>query len=426
MQKKSDEEIRQAINSINWDFADYSSMKYPLDINSIPWYPASFPAPIPKYLTALLSDSEAVVFDPFGGKATTAVEALKQRRKFVYNDLNPHAVSIMECTVQALSQPGPETDFLKLVQKDKDYINRGSIIVEHTNYKGKKEKNITSRLSVTILDSLSQSGIQRDVMYWFHADTLAELLHIHNYIKRFKGYKLGIRKLAFISILKDVCSQRGHFSYVTDNCKPDEMRYYNAYKAYLEMLERIQMACIDFTRQYKVINKKTDLKRISKMCIIHSGDASDCSFLADQSVDLVITSPPYLCAQDYILTMRLNDFFFPDEGFKSLPLHELGPRRLRTRPNIVESYFLEMKKVGDEIYRVLKNNSYYCLIIGQGKGKVSKGIDVVGKIVDTFLACGFEEIAHTNRAISYRTNRIGGVDKEDILIFKKGNNVINN
>ena len=426
MQKKSDEEIRQAINSINWDFSDYSSMKYPLDINSIPWYPASFPAPIPKYLIALLSHPGAVVFDPFGGKGTTAVEALKQRRKFVYNDLNPHAVSIMECTLQALSQPGFETDFLNLVQKDKDYINRGAIIVEHANYKGKKENNITSRLSVTILDSLLQSGIQREAMYWFHADTLAELLHIYNYIKSFKGYKLGIRKLAFISILKDVCSQRGHFSYVTDNCKPDVMRYYNAYKAYLEMLERIQMACIDFTRQYKVINKKTDLKRISKMCIIHSGDATDSSFLADQSVDLVITSPPYLCAQDYILTMRLNDFFFPDEGFKDLPLHELGPRRLRTRPNIVESYFHEMKKVGDEIYRVLKNDSYYCLIIGQGKGKVSKGIDVVEKIIDNFLACGFEEIARTNRTISYRTNRIGGVDKEDILIFKKGNNAINN
>ena len=43
------------MEKINWDFGDYNTSKYPLDLNSIPWYPATFPAPIPKLLIGLLS-----------------------------------------------------------------------------------------------------------------------------------------------------------------------------------------------------------------------------------------------------------------------------------------------------------------------------------------------------------------------------------
>ena len=82
MVKRAEDEILQSLNIINWEFKDYNSAKYPLDINSIPWYPATFPAPIPKYLIGLLSEPGDMVFDPFGGKGTTAIEALKQKRKF--------------------------------------------------------------------------------------------------------------------------------------------------------------------------------------------------------------------------------------------------------------------------------------------------------------------------------------------------------
>ena len=70
-------------------------MKFPLDINSIPWYPATLPPPIPKFLIALLTKDNDIVFDPFGGKGTTAIEAIKQNRRFCYNDLNPYAVDII-------------------------------------------------------------------------------------------------------------------------------------------------------------------------------------------------------------------------------------------------------------------------------------------------------------------------------------------
>ena len=117
--------------------------------------------------------------------------------------------------------------------------------------------------------------------------------------------------------------------------------------------------------------------------------------------------------------MRLNDFFYPKEGFKNLPFREIGPRRLRTRPGIVTAYFNDMDFVFQEMYRVLKENAYFCLIIGQGKGKVSSGIDVIKEIKLHAEKNGFNELYGTTRSISYRTNRIGGVDEENLIIYKK-------
>lgn len=426
MAKRSENEILYSMKSINWGFEDYNSSKYPLDLNSIPWYPATFPAPIPKYLIGLLSDPGDLVFDPFGGKGTTAVEALKQRRRFIYNDINPHAVSIMRCLRDAVLQDGDEDRIFTMVSEDRRALHEAAIIGDHQSYRGKDDESVFQKLPESIENDLSSRSIKRDAIYWFHADTLLELIRLFDYTNTFEGIPRQIHKLAFLSILKEVSSQRGHFSYVTDNCKPSEMKYYNAIDAYTEMIDRIQRACADYIRQYVVINKANDLQKMGKLCVIHEGDAKDCSYIPNSYVDLVVTSPPYLCAQDYTLTMRLNDIFFPKEGFGKLPYKEIGPRRMRTRPGIVDSYFNDMQLVIEEIYRVLRDNSFFCLIIGQGKGKVSKGVNVIERIKCFAEKIGFIEFFHTTRNISYRTNRIGGVDKEEIILYRKKTSVTNN
>lgn len=405
------------MKKINWDFGDYNSAKYPLDLNSIPSYPATFPAPIPKYLIGLLSEPYDIVFDPFGGKGTTAIEALKQRRRFIYNDLNPHAVSIMYYLMDAINQKSKENLYIDEQINIAGFVSGG----DHTSYPGKNKESIYSHLPNGFEDELSSRRINNDAIYWFHVDTLHELILLYDYINSHCDNDRGIRRLAFISILKEVNSQRRHFSYITDNCKPTQIKYYNAIESYINMFTRIQKACVDFSRQYEAINKIQDLHEISRSCLIHEGDSRNCSYIQNESVDLIITSPPYLCAQDYTLSMRLNDFFFPNNGFICMPLKEIGPRRLRTKSGIVEDYFSDMKLVLHEIYRVLKMNGFFCLVIGQGKGNVSKGINVIEKVKTLASESGFIEIFNTTRTISYRTNRIGGVDTEDVIVYQKRN-----
>ena len=418
MEKSINDSLILDLERINWGFEDYNSAKYPLDINSIPWYPATFPAPIPKYLIALLSEAGDIVLDPFGGKGTTAVEALKQQRRFIYNDLNPHAVMIVNCLLDSLNNSISEMNLKDMVQSDKIALLKNNNI-DTTSYSGKIPENIIPAIGAATIERVANYGIKEDVIYWYHKSTLNELLDIFDYISQYTGSENSIRKLAFISILKEVSSQRGHFSYVTDNCKPLEMKYYSAFEAYMDMLERIILASLDFKRQYEILNKNNDLAKVVNQSYVVSGNAKKMNTIHDSSVDLVLTSPPYLCAQDYVLTMRLNDFFFPNQGFLDLPVKEIGPRKLRRKPTIVEDYFSDMGSVTDEIYRVLKTGCYYVLVIGQGKGKVTTGIDVIERVISDTIEKGFKKIFQRTRTISYRTNRIGGVDKEDIIIFQK-------
>lgn len=220
------EKLKQTLSQINWNFTDYNSIKYPLDINSIPWYPATFPAPIPKFLIALLTNEGDTVLDPFGGKGTTSVEALKQNRAFYYNDLNPFAVDITKLIVNSLRYcnlnvsllEGLKIDVIKL-EKLKSHTYLEDIIIT----KDTKANDLLKFYTENMEERLVQNHISEEAIWWYHVDTLTELLNIFEMVRLKEDSEndiFNIEKLAFVTILKDVSSQRGHFTYVTDNCRP--------------------------------------------------------------------------------------------------------------------------------------------------------------------------------------------------------------
>lgn len=419
--------LKQTLSQINWDFADYNSIKYPMDINSIPWYPATFPAPIPKFLIALLTKEGDIVLDPFGGKGTTCVEALKQSRLFCYNDLNPFAVDIIKSITDSLHYYSLEPSMLGKIETDKikeEKLNSKTYVQDIAISKETREADLLKLYPQDIKERLERNQVSRETIWWYHADTLIELLNILETAELKGGHHnniLNIKKLALVTILKDVSSQRGHFTYVTDNCRPKILHYNDAVSAYASMLERIKLSIEEFLKQDKLTNKTNQLEQRIENSHVHKGDARKLEWLRDSSIDLVITSPPYLCAQDYIKTMRLCNFFFPDDDFERLSANEIGARSKRKgKPSkVVNEFYDDMKKVFKEIHRVLKRDKFFCLIIGQGQGKVTKGYDTIADLISKAEECGFRIFDRAQRNISYKSVRIGGVDTEDIVILQK-------
>lgn len=420
-------ELEQILREINWDFADYSSTKYPLDINSIPWYPATFPVPIPKFLISLLTNESDIVLDPFGGKGTTSIEALKQNRTFFYNDINPFAVEIVKDIIGSLYYSKIDLSILTELCKEKSGLKRLKSETYRFDIRVEKdmeESDILKYYPNNILKRLDKIEISHEAIWWYHVDTLIELLNIIETIESDSNRKNGlyvIKKFAFTSILKDVSSQRGHFTYVTDNCHPKTLHYYDAISAYTVMLERIKLSVTEFLKQNKLTNKNDKFMQSIAESYIHQGDARKLEWIDDEIVDLVVTSPPYLCAQDYIKTMRLCNLFYPNIGFSELPSKEIGPRSKRRgkTDKVVLEFYKDMNKVFKEIHRVLKQKKFFCLIIGQGKGRITKGYDTISDLRAIALECGFEEFFCTKRKISYKSVRIGGVDTEEIIIYQK-------
>lgn len=417
----------QTLNQVNWDFSDYSSQRFPLDVNSMSWYPATFPPPIPKFLIALLTAPQNIVFDPFGGSGTTVIEAIKQNRPFLYNDLNPFVVDEVRNIVSVLRESSLRPYLLQTLKKqDEEYLSANVVkgFCKEEIYKGKSAEVIREKYPQKMLEKMKSLGVSEELILWYHIDTLNELLQLYELASSDQDIgMLSARKYAFVSILKEVCSQRGHFTYITDNCRPANLRYYNAFSAYLSILNRLTISVDDFLRQFVVSNGEANLVRLIDQSTICCGDARKMSWVDNQSVDLILTSPPYLCAQDYIKTMRLNNLFFPNEGFDKLPGQEIGSRASRKRkngPEVVNKFYDDMRAFCGEAERVLKKNKFFCLIIGQGKAKAIEGHDTIGELSTMIIQdFGFQKIYETSRTIGYKWNRLGGVDHEKIIIFQK-------
>jgi DNA modification methylase len=401
-----DEQLKQTLEQINWDFSEYNSAKYPLDINSIHWYLASFPPPIPMYLISLLSKESDIIFDPFGGAGTTAIEALSLNRKFIYNELNPFAVDILKSKITILQRSATAPNFLN---------NEENLIKQYLLQENK-----------TFINS---HKISEEVIKWYHDTTLTELCTIINLLHNSPDADESdslIRWCAFSSILKAVCSQTDHITYVTDNCWPKNLIYKNAIKLYINQINLFRLSAIEFHKRYAAFfSNGSDLFARIDQSIIHSGDSRKMPWLEDLSVDLVITSPPYLCAQDYIKTMRLTNMFFQNQEITQKMQFEIGPRRKRgsDADKTVKEYYSDMDSVFSEIYRVLRPDKYFCLIIGRGSVKKMLQFDIIGDIKQNLQnKYNFRLEYEAKRNIWSRRIHIGGVSEEHILIFRKTDN----
>ena len=394
------------LQEINWDFSDFISTKYPLDMNSIPWYPATFISPIPRLLVASLSKQGDVVLDPFGGKGTTAIETALQNRIPLYGDINPFAADMTSGLFAALEYV--------LYQENGLEDERSQI----QKYVIEKER---------IDDVIIKNCINPEVKDWFHENTLLILLAIFERIMKDgtdgNARRKLIRKLAFLSILKSASSQQGHYTYVTDNCKPSIKKEKDALTLYCDKIQQILLASKEFITQYRLVYQDANLEGVLKKRKIVTGNAKDLSWIRDNSVDLVITSPPYLCSQDYIKTMRLMNLFFQNEfAFKEGVKQEIGTRSSRRGKSkiVVPRFYDDLSIVFQNIDRVLKENSYFCLVSGQGKSKITSEYNIINDLINILESKHkFQLIFRRERQIGNRVIKVGGVDKESILIFKK-------
>ena len=135
--------------------------------------------------------------------------------------------------------------------------------------------------------------------------------------------------------------------------------------------------------------------------------------LPDNSVDGIITSPPYSIALDYV---QNDAHSLKDLGYDVLKMRDnfIGVRG--NGKSRVELYNDDMKKSYIEIYRVLKPNKYAVIVIGNAtyQGQEVKTVEFTIKYMENL---GFKLVNNINKIIFGLYNVM---KKENILIFRKG------
>lgn len=385
-------ETLQFLNRVNWNFEDYISSRAREDINSLHWYPASFIPQIPSILIQIFSVKGDTVLDPFVGSGVTLVEAAKQDRAFMGVDFNPYAIQISKAKFQAIN------------------CNNWAWLQPFA------EKIRQSSLSELPLHYCERMGIKDEVFKWFHPQTLRELWAIYNCIMQNPHDFFLLKRVIFSSILKSCCSQRKHYTYITDGCFPREIARVKAKDIYLQQFDLAKRASERFRGHYEKLNSKRWEGQTGQ---IRVGDARDLSWISEGDVDLIVTSPPYLGCNDYVKSMRLTNLFFSLYEPRELVADEIGARCKRHRKSLQEEYLKDMMASLKECERVLRKGGHFALIFGQGKGRARKS-DVVQLITDYLIReLQFDAIFDTERNIMFHRIRFPGVKKEHIMVFRK-------
>lgn len=166
---------------------------------------------------------------------------------------------------------------------------------------------------------------------------------------------------------------------------------------------------INSVKDYKEISNRLNL--ILGSIDLKIGDSRNIE-LPNNSVDGIITSPPYSIALDYVQ----NDIHsFNDLGYDVLKMRNdfIGVRG--NGRSKVELYNEDMKKSYNEMYRVLKPNKYAVIVIGNAiyQGQEIKSVEFTIKYMESL---GFNMVRDINKIIFGLYNVM---KKENILIFRK-------
>ena len=144
--------------------------------------------------------------------------------------------------------------------------------------------------------------------------------------------------------------------------------------------------------------------------ILHTGDARYLNKIDSNSIDLIITHPPYFNIINY------SDGKIKDD--------------LSTIDNL-KYFLLEIARVAAELYRVLKENSYCSILIGDTR-KYGHYVPLSFYLLEAFIEQGFilkEDIIklqHNCKSSQYWQNRIDDcnfylIQHEHLFVFRKPN-----
>lgn len=414
--------LPSACNCIQINFRDVCSAIRERDnyTHPIHTYPAKLIRHIPYFFisNAIYSKKGDTILDPFCGSGTVLVEAKLNGRNSYGVDINPLSRLLTKVKMTPL-------DCLLLTKEKENLLN--------------KIKYCKSKESPPNFHNCD---------FWFTKKVQRELSIIKMCIECVNDPDFrDFFYICFSSIIRKVSNADPHIS---PPVKSKEMRKLIANGRSINVLQYFKDEIdVNIVRLSKFTS---DCDRYSFAKLI--GDDARNIELRDESVDLVITSPPYINAQKYCRSLKLELYWLGLVNRKELlnldkkligterayfkeynSLHLVGIEQAddvieliyNTDPKrafIVYKYFADMKKSIHETYRVLKNESYCVLVIGNNTVR-SVSVPCHQIFIEIAKKQGFnvnlvlvDEIK--SRGLMTKRNKTANlINNEWILVFRK-------
>ncbi len=356
-------------------------------------YPAKFIPQLPGTFVSLLSSRGELVFDPFGGSGTTALEAIRLGRRAVSVDANPMAALIGKVkTARVAPESAAELHLL-----------HGAL------------RALLDSLPLNPLDLVEKYRAHAPKIAncekWFSDAAFGELAHIKFRIKQLKSETAA--NIALLALSRTVLSASFQDSETRYKSVPREVGVGETTKRFIKEFESVMRSVARNApaTRYGISNFLTG--------DVRSLNSSD---IADSSVDFVMTSPPYGNATDYHLYHRFRLLWL---GFDPIALGkvEIGSHLKHQREDSgFESYFADMLQALSGIGRVLKPGRYAVLVIGDSVYK-GETFDTARLLAARSTEFGFESSCVIERSLHKTKRSFSSAGRraaaESILILRK-------
>jgi len=378
-----------------WSFRDAGRSQTTAFTHDYHRYPAKF---IPQIVRKLIEDyapsGTQVVCDPFGGCGTTLVEAKMLGHKSIGFDINPVAKLITQTKTTAIKPKTLANNRNKFL---KFYENAPAVSFNH----------------------------HQRINYWFDEPTIQELDKIYFAIKKIKNH--NVRRFFLCSFSHNLknCSR-----WLMKSIKPtiDKDKILpNPKETFLRHLDSMIKKNEQF---YATLAQSGYSNTSAKM---YRRDSTKKLPLDADSIDLIITSPPYVTSYEYADLHQLSLLWFGDDPKHFKKWHHFSKEFIDFRRNFigtsskeeksgdfnsliakqivddlaqverplavdVANYFLDMKKVFGEMHRILKTGAKACIIIGNTS---LRGVEILNAQVaaEQMQTAGFRKPVFIKREI---------------------------
>jgi site-specific DNA-methyltransferase (cytosine-N4-specific) len=329
-------------------------------------FPGKFIPQIPNLFIRQLSREKDTVFDPFCGSGTTLVEAKLLGRHSVGVDIHPLGVFMSKVKTKkiAVEELNRIPALLNLIEKriDRFYTQhyKERTLLGYMDNEPSKEN-----FSYTIPEFPNRDQ-------WFQSHVLHELSIIKNSIiqqvinKDFRDFLL----LAFSSIIVPVSNQDSETRYAAIEKDIPPKHAFSLFKnKLLDMSERM---------------KKFNIEASNCRTEVYFEDCREMNFLPENSVDLIVTSPPYPNTYDYYLYHKLRMFWL-EMDWERAKFNEIGSRlRHSSQKENIESYIQDMKKCFERFGRILKPEKPFIIVVGDSviRKKLLKADEIIGELAE--------------------------------------------
>jgi DNA modification methylase len=363
----------QTIQS-EWSFKDYKPSQTRKWSHGYHRYPAKFiPQLVEKLIDEHINTKTANINDPFMGSGTTVVTAISRGFKASGVDINRMAYLITKVKATPI-----EPTYLD--NQIKQFLAQLSFLAAPK-----------SSLSVTLVKPLIPENHLDKINYWFPEPNKYELGKILTIIEKIDDPIIkDFLRVAFSHILKN-CSiwQQGSSKPTRDFKKVPA----KPYKILQKHLKKMQKANYEF---YQVVPANIR-NHLEDYLNIHIEDATK-QPLADNSIDLIISSSPYVTSYEYADLHQLSTIWLnladdladyrkhfigtshrsnDERTLKSAIAQDIVSQIADKNQKLaqeIKTFFLDMQMVFDDNFRILKPHAKCCYVIGNTK---LKGIDIL-------------------------------------------------